>query len=684
MATAASSAKNPKGMISKVKKTAKKTQERGAALAVKALGHIPAVEVRGFEAFPGGHVFLAKKASERSADFMPHSEMLMTGRKRPPSSRLPLVIFKNAPLSEVELADIADREDAATPNFLERVAARAAAAGDFETAVRLRRRAVELDPGAAHRHLTLAHTLKRVPAQGVVHDWILGLSSGKVLSHSEEALRALKSAQELSPGNPYLLHEYGNALVAAGQVDEALPLLEIAVLKKPRQTWLMELAEIYRRPDVAKFAKAMSYYERVFQKDPKNFKALSGIINAGTRGPMDWARIWRSVRTLETRKKKSLTPYNEPGLRDQLSQLFWNQENPSAEQVQALVDGLEKEANMDSHLHPTALGLVIARLQFARFFDAGFALRARLAEAKTGELRKRPVDSPTKLRQLMKAHTYLDDAETAAGIADARFWTSEGVVESLQIQKMQADAKLVTGDPAPYIEYSRKARERTPLTADDKMSQLIRGKRVALVGPAETGDRLGSVIDDFDVVVRPRYQPEFIAENREAQGSRTDITYYSGQDLSALFESITDAAEAGDVKVVNARPFSHAAHAHRDLPWLRFYRQDFSLCFHGGSLGIQRMAYDLLQFEPAEICVFNSDLYTGGSMFTTGWRQGDTFGPYSHNNDIVISHDVKWEFKFMKALMSTGIVTAQGRAAEVLAQTPEDYVRAVEDAGVLR
>lgn len=685
MATAKKSpAKKPKSLKSKVQKTIKKVEQRGAALAVKAVGRIPALEIPGLGEFPGGEAYLAKTASERSANFMPHSEMLMTGRKRPRSSRLPLVIFENAPQDEVRLADIADREKAATPNFLERVAARAAADGDLETAVRLRRRAVELEPESAHRHLALARTLQSRPQEGMVHDWILGLAKGEISSNNEEVLSTLKRAQELAPGNPYLLHEYGTALVTAGQVEEALPLLETAVLKSPRQAWFMELAETYRRPDVAKFEKAMTYYERVFEKDQKNMKALSGIINAGTRGPMDWERIWKSVRTLETRKKRSPTPYKNPQVRMYLDLLFEEGDLFTPADVASLLDSLDTMASADRHMHPMVVGLIITRLQFSRHFGAGFALRERIAQNRTKSLRKSAITTPGQLRNLMKAHVYLDDAESAAVLADPRFWPDEDPRVGQQVEKLNADAMLMSGNSAPYVEYSRKARKRAPLTADDRMEKLIKGKRVALVGPAETGDRLGQVIDEYDVVVRPRYQPEFIAENREAQGSRTDITYYSGQDLTSLFESIAQAAESGEIKVVNARPFSHAAHAHRNLPWLRFYRQDFSLCFHGGSLGIQRMAYDLLQFQPEEICVFNSDLYTGNSMFTTGWRHGDTFGPYSHINDIVVSHDVKSEFKFMQALMSTGIVTAQGRAAEVLSQTPDEYVKAVEDAGVLR
>ena len=673
-----SSAKKPKGLVPTARKAVRQAERRAVATAVNAVSRVPSLGD-----LPSGEAFLAKQASAGSRRFMPQAEVRMKQAKRPSTGGLPLLIMQNAASGEVALADAADQQGAAHPNFLERVAARTAEEDDVQTAVRLRRRALELDPQNPARYLALATTLAAVSEQGVVHDWIVGLARGPVSANGEEALDLLKQAYELAPGNPYVLHEYGTALIDSGQVHDGIPLLEMAVLKQPGETWFMELADIYRRPDVAKFEKAMTFYERVFDKNPQNTKALSGIINAGTRGPMDWARIWRSVRKLETRKKKTATPYDDEQMRGQLDHLFWKGADPTEEEVSALMEGLELAANTDSHLHPMALSLVITRLQFARHFAAGFVLREGAAKERTRTLRKSAITTPQQLRNLMKAHVYLDDAETAASLADPRFWESGEATERLQIEKMRADAELMSGRPEAYIEYSRKARKRMPLTADDTMEKLIKGRRVALVGPAETGDRLGHIIDEYDVVVRPRYQPEFIAENRDAQGSRTDITYYSGQDLTTLFESISGAAEAGDIKVVNARPFSHAAHAHRNLKWLRFYRQDFSLCFHGGSLGIQRMAYDLLQFQPEEICVFNSDLYTGNSMFTTGWRQGNTFGPYSHINDIVVSHDVKSEFRFMKALMGTGIVTAQGRAAEVLEQTPEEYIRAVEDAGVL-
>lgn len=653
--------------------------EKSLSMSVTGLGYLPRVGL-----FPGGSGLLARMASAGSTEFRSHAETLMTGKRREPTSPLGHLVMSRAPQGDVELAQIAIERGFASPSFLERVAARAERRGEADSALALRRRAVAMEPMSAHRHLALAKTLEKIPMEGVVHDWILGLSRGPKVDVGAESLEALGRAHELAPGNPYILYEYGVALVRAGDVEGGLPLLETAALKSPNRARFMDLAETYRRPDVARFEKALYYYERAVEDDPHNTKALAGIINAGARGPMDWPRMWRSVSKLETRKNKSVGLHNEHGLREKINRLFMEESERTAEDVSAAVQGIQAFVRQGHRMHPTVLGLIIIRLQFLRYFEVGFDLRKTIAESRLEKLQKAPVTTAEQLRNILRALVYLGDAETAASLTEPRFWADEDQLTYARVEKMNADAQLMNGNIVPYLQYSRAARERMPLPAEDRMAQLVTGKRVALVGPADTGDLLGKVIDDYDVIVRPRYQPQFLAAHRDSQGTRTDITYYSGQDLTSLFENIETAAEAGDVQVVNARPFSYSAHSYKNLSWLRFYRQDFSLCFHGASLGLQRIAYDLLQFEPTEISVFNADFYTGSSMFSPGWRERDTFGPNSLNNDIVVSHDVKFEFMFMKALMSTGILTAQGRPAEVLSQTTGEYVRSVEEAGVLR
>lgn len=102
--------------------------------------------------------------------------------------------------------------------------------------------------------------------------------------------------------------------------------------------------------------------------------------------------------------------------------------------------------------------------------------------------------------------------------------------------------------------------------------------------------------------------------------------------------------------------------------------------FHGFALGLQRFAYDVLQFAPAEIGIFNTDMYTGNDAFASGYRDDKDIGfqPGSIMNDLIVNHDLKFDFKYMKSLEATSILKTYGKAAEVMALTPEEYVHAME------
>ncbi|MFC6384094.1 hypothetical protein ACFP47_08520, partial [Nesterenkonia lacusekhoensis] len=320
------------------------------------------------------------------------------------------------------------------------------------------------------------------------------------------------------------------------------------------------------------------------------------------------------------------------------------------------METLEEMGQNGRHLKPTTVTLVLMRLQFAGHFSLGFRLRMLSQQRRIAQnFVTPPGENLSALRNLFKALVYTGSPETAAQLSRMQHWAKDDFQAQQRLQKMHADALLMTGRAEPYCAYAETVREQAPLPGEGRMAELVTGNRVAVVGPAETGDRLGELIDSYDVVVRPRYQPEFLAAHPETMGSRTDIAYYSGFDMDEFLTQAEEAVDRGDLQLVNARPFTHATHAHLGHRWLRFYRHDFSLCYSGAQLGIQRMVYDLLQFEPSEICIFNSDFYTGARMFSEGWRPVDRFGPGSHINDIVAAHDIKADFEFTQALMKTGI-----------------------------
>ena len=329
--------------------------------------------------------------------------------------------------------------------------------------------------------------------------------------------------------------------------------------------------------------------------------------------------------------------------------------------------------------------LLILRLQFAGHLRLGFELRqieaAHTEELLGGGLR---LDRAQRLRRLVSAHVYADHADQAVELLQTPTLETGGLV-ARQTAKLQADVALMRGDLVLLQRFSAEQQRQDPLLGEDRMRELVTGRRVAIVGPADGGGGLGALIDGYDVVVRTRFRPEILEDNEATLGSRTDIAYLNGLDLPIFAPEIDAAVEAGRLQLVVARQLSFAAHRQKDYGWVRYSRSEFALHFNGVPLAIPRILYDLLQFAPAEIGLFNIDMYAGQSSFVAGYRPGENgFRPGSALNDVLVVHDLLTDFQFLRSIAQTPVVTAHGIAGEILGLTPQQYLERLERHGSLR
>lgn len=661
-----------------MKKAVQRSLENSGRSAFKT---ILSTSTKALSSLPGGEERLAKFVAHTSRGYASPADKELNGKSRsahPLANHLSHLLLINDSQGADHLAEAAEAAGVSSPDLLEKAAVRIQDE-DIERAIALRRRAVQLQPKTAHRYVALANTLLAVQEPGIVRDHVLGLTHGTLCPYLDEALEHLRTARRFAPSNTGLLHRLGTLLFEQGEVEDGLAYLEAAVAKRPTGNWLRQLGDSYRRPHVAQFEKALNAYERAHRLDQNDSKALSGIVNIGVRATLDWPRIWRSARQAERTRKTS--PYKEKQLKPLMDRLFTDQADD--ETAVEVIDRVRDAADRNKWLHPQVMQLLASRVQFMGHLGAGFEFYQMLARRKAERLGAEPVTELGTLKQLMQTLSYVGDNEQAAQLADPQFWSTTDRHTRRQLAKLHADAQLMTGDLQPYLDFSAEARRSAPLPGETEMEDLIRGKRVAIVGPADTGDRLGELIDSYDVIVRTNYNPEFVSANTTTMGSRTDIAYYGGKDLGERLSEIQGIVDTTDLKMVVGRAFSFDAHRGHDLPWLRFYRNEFPLYFHGLPLGVQRMSYDLLQFEPSEVALFNTDFYTG--QFTAGYRQDkDTvFGPGSMLNDLLVQHDLLFDFKFMRALQATGIVKGQGKAGHVLGRTPQQYITTLESEGAL-
>ncbi|GAA4829810.1 hypothetical protein [Garicola koreensis] len=564
---------------------------------------------------------------------------------------------------------------------LERLAVRYFKLKDYSTALTMRRKAAELQPNNALRWVALARSLRRGGDDAVVHDTVAGLTRG-TRAHTEQARQALLTAQELEPDNAYLLHERGRLEFSHGDSDTGLELMRQAVEMQPRAQWLTELASAYRKPHIADLDRSLDAYERGLQLKPTSPTAFRGVVVMGCRADQDWPRMWRSAELFESAKPPRRAARMQ--LMEWLRPLF-TAEPPRADVSAALVNIQYAQAKGLRLSFPTT-SLIVYRLQFAQRMKPAFAMRRGLAERSLDWLGTSSAEHSRHRQKVLAALTYLQRYEQAQALIDPMPWQPHNDLERHRLEKMAADVHLIQGRMQPLVDYAVRRAQDTPMHGEERMARLLRGKRVAVVGPADTGDRLGADIDDYDVIIRPRLMTQFDDEQAARLGTRTDIAYFSGRDIAAFMEEASAAVDAGQLQMVVGRGLSIDAFEGQMPEWLRFYRHDFSLGFHGPPMGIGRILYDVMQFEPAEVGLFNIDFFSGQTAFSKGYREAKDQGPgpYSIVNEIVLAHDLAFEHRLTKAMTSTGVLHAKGVAAQVLALSEAQYIEKLETSPALK
>ncbi|GFZ84534.1 tetratricopeptide repeat protein [Nesterenkonia alkaliphila] len=643
--------------------------------------------VRGAARIPGADTALARAVVASGRFFTPRLEVGMTDRPRALDNlheRASTVLFEANRTGAEKLAEQLDISSITSAETLERLALRYMKLRKYETALQLRQRAAELQPENPLRWVALARSLQRARRGAVTNDPVAGLVHGAV-SDTEAAREALATAQQLDPQNPYILHERGRLEFERGDWPTGLELLRQAVETAPEasSSWWSYLAAAYRKPHVADLDKSLEAYEKALQLRPDREAAFRGVILMGARADQDWARLWRSAELYES-ARRTRGRAARMKLMEALRPMF--AAGAGRAQISAGIVQLGIAHTKGERLSWPTTSLIVYRLSFAQRMKEAFALRRGLAQRSAAWLGTASAGHSRHRQKLLSALVYLGEYQQAQQLIDPMPWTPSTTSEKHRLAKMAADVHLIQGRPQPLIDHAAARAADLPLPGEELFRELVAGKRVAVVGPADTGDRLGELIDSFDVVIRPRLMTEFDDAQLARLGSRTDISYFSGRDLEEFVPVAEQAVAHGELQMVVGRALSMSSFSAELPDWLRFYRHDYSLGFHGPPMGIGRILYDVLQFAPAEIGLFNIDFFTGQTAFGAGYREGKDagLGPYSIVNEIILAHDLVFEHRLTTAIAATGLLRGHGVVADVLDLDEPAYIQRLEESPALR
>lgn len=199
----------------------------------------------------------------------------------------------------------------------------------------------------------------------------------------------------------------------------------------------------------------------------------------------------------------------------------------------------------------------------------------------------------------------------------------------------------------------------------------IRGRRIAIVGPADVGLESGPEINGFDLVIRPTHRAGNVLPQRQF-GSRSDIAYYLEGDLSSSSPVQFLSAMRGLRFVVLAD------NCRQRFLWLNELGERLRTRFEigirrnpflvGYPAAIPRILMDVLRFSPAEVKVFNANLYLT-TKYAGNYLQDASFSFYPG----FALHDPVSNFNFMQRAWRGGWYEADSVLASILSLSVQEY-----------
>lgn len=311
-----------------------------------------------------------------------------------------------------------------------------------------------------------------------------------------------------------------------------------------------------------------------------------------------------------------------------------------------------------------------------------------VAAARAADRSGRPLESVTDVVEAVQGAIRLGDLDRAAETlrADVR---RRHPADALAIGKLGADLALRRGDVGALERWAgRHAVAADPL-AERRFADLVRGRRVAVVGPVgastETGS-LGAEIDGHDVVIRTKGVAGLDLD--ASHGTRTDIAFYSDSSATLLTPQIRSSLAEGRVALAVVRPswLDVWRAAGFDEGTVRVTPFEDLATFQASHFAILRIVYDLLRYRPEAITVYHTNFFTTATLYASAYAFDQPFYDERSFARVVpmYGHDLAADFRFAGELRRTGLVGGDPVVERLMALSTDDYLAQVELATAAR
>jgi glycerophosphoryl diester phosphodiesterase len=218
-------------------------------------------------------------------------------------------------------------------------------------------------------------------------------------------------------------------------------------------------------------------------------------------------------------------------------------------------------------------------------------------------------------------------------------------------------------------------------SVDVLFQQYIRGKSVAVVGPAPTGVADGEEINSFDVVIRFNYRGLDSMPDAREYGTKTNISLYNAHTIRYLIAQ-------NKLGVLSELDFCLIRRPRYDLDSLGWDKNKIRLIYESDNIfykslnGVPAVLFDVLLQGAGKVKLFKSNFYLASQQHSEKYRGRDEANfagfPLRKIQPVVANHDLISQISFTRNLWKAGVIVVDEECAEVLKLSDESYLCQME------
>ncbi len=241
-------------------------------------------------------------------------------------------------------------------------------------------------------------------------------------------------------------------------------------------------------------------------------------------------------------------------------------------------------------------------------------------------------------------------------------------------EKIQFYYSVTRGD----TEYLRKYNKKYQSESDLNFANHIKGKTIAVVGPAFSNVKCGEEIDHFDIVIRVNYQGLENMPDPAIYGNRTNISYYNSNNAKELLKQRKE-IRLNDLQFAVFKSEKHAKQVSGYVP-SRATKSPEEFWIQGWPNMIQIALFDILSFEPSRVKLFKVNFYLSAELHHNKYitRHINIKDPKKLFSGHACHHIVH-QLSFIKQLVKYRKLEVDEECAAVLKLSDYEYIQAMED-----